>query len=297
MTPQAIPRVPLVSRERFAASWEKAGHPVIFTGATRDWPAASKWSFEWFRATHGDVEITVRSALYTWGALPGTAEPLGGARRMKLATYLDEVEASAALPLASDLDALADTMLEKRPEDINHLVGPSLLRAVPSLREDARFPDYAPRWLNRLTESSVWIAPRGTFAQLHRDRAHNLYAQLSGRKRWQLYSPARARLLQPAPLDWAADLSGVDLKPGAARRTTASGLRPDYDFILEPGELLFLPVHWWHRVHTLSPAIAANLWWWDIPTTVRVGPVAARVALQMKLQEAYTLLRRSLPRG
>jgi hypothetical protein len=143
MTPQVIPRVPLVSREHFIASWEKAGHPVIFTGAARDWPASSKWTFEWFRSTHGGVEITVRSALYTWGALPGTSEPLGGARRMKLATYLDEVEASSALPIESDLDELADKMLGKRPEEINHLVGPSLLRAVPSLREDVRFPDYA----------------------------------------------------------------------------------------------------------------------------------------------------------
>jgi hypothetical protein len=297
MKPQLIPRVPLVSRERFIASWEKEGQPVIFTGAARDWPASSKWTFEWFRSTHGGVEITVRSALYTWGAHPGTAKPLGGARRMKLATYLDEVEASSALPLEGDLDALADKMLGKQPEKINHLVGPSLLQAVPSLREDVRFPSYAPRWLNRLTESSVWIAPRGTFAQLHRDRAHNLYAQLSGHKRWQLYAPDKARLLRPAPLDWGADLSGVDLEVGAARRMTASGLRPDYDFLLEPGDLLFLPVNWWHRVHTVSPSIAVNLWWWDIPVTLRVGPVAARIALQMELQEAYASLHRSAPQG
>ncbi|WP_225887819.1 cupin-like domain-containing protein [Myxococcus xanthus] len=295
MMPQAIPRVPLVSREHFIASWEKAGQPVIFTGAVQAWPAFSKWTFEWFRAMHGDVEITVRSALYTWGALPGTSAPLGGARRMKLSAYLDEVGASSSLPLESDLDELADTVLGKRPEDINHLVGPSLLRAVPSLREDVRFPDYAPRWLNRLTESSVWIAPRGTFAQLHRDRAHNLYAQLSGQKRWQLYAPHQARRLQPAPLDWAADLSGVDLEVGAARKMTTSGLRPDYDFILEPGDLLFLPVNWWHRVHTVSPSIAFNLWWWDIPSAVRVGPVAARIALGMKLQEAYSSLHRRSP--
>lgn len=133
MKPQAIPRVPLVSREHFIASWEKAGQPVIFTGAVQAWPAFSKWTFEWFRAMHGDIEITVRSALYTRGALPGTSAPLGGARRMKLSTYLDEVGASSSLPLESDLDELADTMLGKRPEDINHLVGPSLLRAVPSL--------------------------------------------------------------------------------------------------------------------------------------------------------------------
>ncbi|WNG33624.1 cupin-like domain-containing protein [Archangium violaceum] len=297
VTSQAIPRVPLVSREEFLASWEKTGRPVIFTGATRDWPASSKWTLEWFRAMHGGAEITVRSALYTWGAIPGTSAPLGGARRMKLAAYLDEVEASSARPLESNLDAIADEMLGKRPEEINHLVGPSLLKAVPSLRADVRFPDYAPRWLNRLTESSVWIAPRGTFAQLHRDRAHNLYAQLSGQKRWQLYAPTKAKLLQPARLDWAADLSAVDLDVGVAQRMSARGLQPDHDFVLNPGEMLFLPVNWWHRVHTVSPSIAVNLWWWDIPTTLRVGPVAAHIALRMKLHAAYASLNRSAPRG
>ena len=31
--------------------------------------------------------------------------------------------------------------------------------------------------------------------------------------------------------------------------------------MLEAGEALFLPVHWWHRVETLETSVSVNFWW------------------------------------
>jgi hypothetical protein len=286
MTAAVPPRTELVSPEAFSRSWERTEQPVIFVDATRGWPAASKWTFDWFRSKHGDVEIYVRSALYRRAAARGTSEPWGDARRMKLSAYVDEVLASTSRPVEEDLNRVADEMLGKRPEEINHMVGPTLLQAAPSLREDVRFPDYPPRWLRRFTESSSWIAGRGTFAQLHADRAHNVFTQIVGRKRWQLYSPRKSRRLRPLLLHWAAKISSLDLEVGGVRRAESEGLRPDYDFVLEPGEMLFIPVGWWHRVYTVEPSIAINLWWWSIPMTVRHGPGGASAFLRLKLLQA-----------
>jgi hypothetical protein len=42
-----IERVPYASR-RQVGEYVKASRPVIFTGATKEWPATSKWNPEYF---------------------------------------------------------------------------------------------------------------------------------------------------------------------------------------------------------------------------------------------------------
>ena len=34
-----------------------------------------------------------------------------------------------------------------------------------------------------------------------------------------------------------------------------------YACVLEPGDLLYIPKHWWHHVRSLETAASVNVWW------------------------------------
>jgi hypothetical protein len=156
--------------------------------------------------------------------------------------------------------------------DGGYLIGRDLLQLVPALRGDARFPDV--QLSERLTERLFFMGPRGAFTQLHYDRALNLHAMIAGRKRWQLYGPDHGDRLRPARYEstWSV-LSQHDLAPeGGTPEQLPGGVRPDYDFVLEAGEVLYVPYGWWHRVDTLAPSIATNFWWWSWPLLLEHGP-------------------------
>ena len=74
--------------------------------------------------------------------------------------------------------------------------------------------------------------------------------------------------LEELPIQWSASQSGVDLDEGGFDRLASKGVHADYDFVIEPGEMLFLPFGWWHRVETLTTSVAANFWWWTLPMIV-----------------------------
>jgi hypothetical protein len=116
------------------------------------------------------------------------------------------------------------------------------------------------------------MGPTGTYTQLHMDRAHNLQAVIRGRKRWQLYAPERSPELQPIEFAWHWMLSALDLPPaGGSAGMSPGGVEADYDIMVEAGDILFVPYGWWHRVETVTDAIATNLWWLDGRSLLRHG--------------------------
>ena len=115
----------------------------------------------------------------------------------------------------------------------------------------------------------------GTVTPLHYDQPHNLYVQLTGRKKFvlfprsqrqRLYLPSKLRLNHFSPVD----LEAPDLKrfPKFERARRVEGE-------LGPGEVLFLPRKWVHYVRSLEASIALNYWWYPW-----------RILLQRRQQEA-----------
>jgi hypothetical protein len=144
------------------------------------------------------------------------------------------------------------------------------------------------------------MGPRGAFTQLHYDRALNLHAMVVGRKRWQLYAPDKTARLRPARYEsaWSV-MSEHDLAPEGGRPEQApGGVAPDYDFVLEAGEVLYVPYGWWHRVDTLAPSIATNFWWWSWPLLVEHGPgLVGTIARSAVLSRLKRYERRNLGRN
>ncbi len=89
-----------------------------------------------------------------------------------------------------------------------------------------------------------WMGPVGTVTPVHHDLTNNFMAQVIGRKLVKLISPAHLPLVYNDFHCYSAvDLNNIDY----ARYPLFKHVRIE-EVVLEPGDLLFLPVGWWHHV-------------------------------------------------
>jgi hypothetical protein len=94
----------------------------------------------------------------------------------------------------------------------------------------------------------LWLGKKGVVACTHYDAKHNLYLQVFGRKRFEIAPPDMVRDCKPFP----------KFHPHArqCRESPRSMLVVD----LNPGDLLYLPPFWLHRVESLDTSASLSYW-------------------------------------
>ncbi|XP_065666280.1 HSPB1-associated protein 1 isoform X2 [Hydra vulgaris] len=102
--------------------------------------------------------------------------------------------------------------------------------------------------------STIWFGSKGSFTPCHQDAyGTNLVAQILGIKEWILFSPHVSELMQATriPYEESTIFSKVDVK---------SYLQYGIKVRLLPGEVLYVPKHWWHYVENETNSISINTW-------------------------------------
>ncbi len=136
-----------------------------------------------------------------------------------------------------------------------------------SAREDE------PSDADRMTPQSatfVWVGGRNITAQTHYDEVHNLYVQLSGNKKFIISPPSGLHSLYLHPDAHAYDRqsqvdhhSDIDILRSEAHGFTRFGSASALVAELTPGDVLYLPPFWFHRVSS-SPdtpiSVSMNVW-------------------------------------
>ncbi|TRY84856.1 hypothetical protein DNTS_002292 [Danionella cerebrum] len=130
-------------------------------------------------------------------------------------------------------------------------------------------------------ESTLWVGTQGANTPCHLDSyGCNLIFQVQGRKRWHLFPPDDTACLYPTriPYEESSVFSHINV------------LRPDIDkfpafvrarahtVILQPGQVLFVPRHWWHYVESVDPVtVSVNSWIeMDLDDEARIGEALTR---------------------
>lgn len=290
----AIPRVDARSlgveefRARFmeppsaAAACVDTPRPVVLTHALDAWPAFGKWSFASLKETHGHRLVPVE----TYASRDASTTYLSASwaqRVMPLAEYVDRYVLHArdgALSAASggcsndagDGDVGGDG--EDGGDDAarGYLAQHPLLDQIPMLRDEIRTPCFcealtaedqaAPAACEvRLKPIvSAWLGPAGTVSPLHTDPFHNLLGQVVGHKYVRLFAAGETPKLYPRS-GALCNNSYVDLD---TPNPTEQPLVADASFahcVLGPGELLYIPRHFWHYVRSLEPSASVSFWW------------------------------------
>ncbi|HEX2084530.1 MAG TPA: cupin-like domain-containing protein [Solirubrobacteraceae bacterium] len=233
----AVERRDDLGPDAFFAEYYARNRPVVLTGLMRDWPALERWTLDHLRDAYGDRTVSVqvdRRDTPVWDVFLRDHN-----RTMPLREYVDMVES------AGETNAFYMTAADR-------LLWQPGLRSL--LDDIVVFPGFLdPAELRR--NVSVWFGPAGTVSPLHRDEVNVFLCQVLGRKRVRLIPSKLVHRLY----NRRSFFSEVDLDdPDPERFPRFEGL-PRLDVTIEPGEVLFIPVAWWHHVRSLDVSISVAL--------------------------------------
>ncbi len=231
---EAIPRRHRLAADIFYAEHYRPLRPVVLTGLVDDWPAMG-WSFDRLAARiPGDPEIEVQG--------DREADPdfelnsIAHKRRMRWRAVLAAMqrpETGNSLYVTANNSGVNRQALAQLWADIGPLPG----YLGPSPMGDGFF----------------WMGPQGSITPWHHDLTQNLLMTCSGTKRVTLVAPHETQRMQNHRhcfSRFAAD---------AALASVPQDERPRlWQVDIAPGEILFLPVGWWHHVEGLTPTIGMS---------------------------------------
>lgn len=228
-----IPRRDALAPEVFFAEQYSTLTPVVLTGLTGHWPGR-QWSLESLAAKVGNPEIEVQMEREADADFE-----LNSIRHKRRMRWHDILARLADDPDTNDFYVTANNSgLNRKALD-------------PLWRDVGDLPGYLGK--SHLGDGFFWMGPRGTVTPWHHDLTQNLLVNMVGTKRVALVSPSethRMRNHRHCFSRFGADATLADAP--AARRPRV--LTVD----IGPGDILFIPVGWWHHVRGLSLTIGMS---------------------------------------
>ena len=255
-----IPRINCPVSRAFSREFVARRRPVIITGVAAHWPAISLWNTTYLEKALADARVPVE----IWDREGERSDP---------ADYLANVRRQ---PMRFS-EFLANVRAEGRGSRGYYLAQYPILSAAPRLRDDIRPPvEYMrvqigiPRTLARRMrlDPSLWVGPAGAVTTLHFDSTHNLFVQISGRKKVILIAPEQSRFVYYPCREFGRNLhfSPVDAERPDLNRHPRFVRATPLEVNVSPGEMLFIPATWWHYLRALEPSISLNFWWNTLAT-------------------------------
>ncbi|XP_051244046.1 lysine-specific demethylase 8 [Dicentrarchus labrax] len=237
----AVPRMKCPSLECFNTNYLLPLKPVILEGIIDHWPALNEhpWSIEYLRSVAGCRTVPVEV----------------GSR------YTDEEWSQTLLTVNEFIDRY---ILNKEEEKgVGYLAQHQLFDQIPELKEDIRPPDYCCLGEGEEDDMTVnaWFGPGGTVSPLHQDPQQNFLAQVVGSKYIRLYSPDDTDKLYPHQSQLLHNTSQVEVENPDTERFPEFAKAPYLECVLQPGEVLFIPVRHWHYVRSLELSFSVSFWW------------------------------------
>lgn len=135
--------------------------------------------------------------------------------------------------------------------------------------------------------ANLWIGDERSVSSIHKDHYENFYAVISGAKTFTLLPPTDAAFLPERTFETIRYRACDESNPAGSLQLTKEGcpsqslswipLDPDDPNVCEkfpkfarthplrctvyPGEVLYIPAMWYHRVSQIQPTIAVNFWY------------------------------------
>ncbi|WP_103352766.1 cupin-like domain-containing protein [Amycolatopsis sp. CA-128772] len=216
-----------LSKAEFDREYRARSRPVLLKGFAADWTAVRTWSLDYLAERSGDAEVTMDS-------VRGTPP-----RRVTVAEFVQLLKANADL-LQADPDAEPLHLQEWYYQNS----APQLAAELPELdiaQYDFRRNLYGD---DAATNHQLWVGQRGGITRTHQDSylVDVMHVQLVGTKRWYVMGPqAQLRL-------------GADGEPDFAALVAAPETEL-HRFDLEPGDVLYLPANWYHRIELRTDSV------------------------------------------
>ncbi|WP_179415714.1 cupin-like domain-containing protein [Mucilaginibacter sp. E4BP6] len=136
----------------------------------------------------------------------------------------------------------------------------SLIDNFPELLDELPTPEWI-KDTDIIRSTNIWIGGGGCITPLHYDTFQNFFIQLSGKKKFTLFSPYDSEILYPDSNPIFPYISKVNIENVDHEKYPLFREAKKYELILLPGDLLYLPAYWWHQVASLDVSLSVNFWW------------------------------------
>uniref|UniRef100_A0A8D0KH19 HSPB1-associated protein 1 n=1 Tax=Sus scrofa TaxID=9823 RepID=A0A8D0KH19_PIG len=139
----------------------------------------------------------------------------------------------------------------------------SLFEDKTDIFQDVKWSDFGFPGRNG-QQSTLWIGSMGAHTPCHLDTyGCNLVFQVQGRKRWHLFPPEDTPFLYPTriPYEESSVFSKINVVNPDLKRFPQFQKARRHVVTLSPGQVLFVPRHWWHYVESIDPVtVSINSW-------------------------------------
>lgn len=228
-----IPRVKHITKDNFINDYFKPQKPVVLEQIIEDWPAYNKWSLDYIKEVAGDITVP----LYDDRPVQhkdGFNEPHA---KMKMAAYVD--------------------LLKKEPTKYRIFLW-NILKEVPVLQKDYRFPDFGLKLLKGVPMMFFGGRDSYTFMHYDIDLANIFHFHFNGEKEVILFPQSETEKLYKVPHSLitheSIDFSNPDYNKWPALKN-ANGFKTT----LSHGEVLYMPEGYWHYMKYNTPGFSMSL--------------------------------------
>ncbi|WP_324025044.1 cupin-like domain-containing protein [Maribacter sp. BPC-D8] len=228
-----IPRVKHITKDNFINDYFKPQKPVVLEQAIEDWPAYNKWNLDYIKEVAGDITVP----LYDDRPVQhkdGFNEPHA---KMKMAAYVD--------------------LLKKEPTKYRIFLW-NILKEVPALQKDYKFPDFGLRLLKGVPMMFFGGRDSYTFMHYDIDFANIFHFHFNGEKEVVLFPQSETEKLYKVPHSLitheSIDFSNPDYDKWPALKK-ANGFKTT----LSHGEVLYMPEGYWHYMKYNTPGFSMSL--------------------------------------
>ncbi|MBJ6761438.1 cupin-like domain-containing protein [Myxococcaceae bacterium JPH2] len=232
-----------LSAEEFFARYYFGHRPVVLQGMMEDWPARTQWTLKSLRERFGHVVIEVMTGR---DANPDHASQYERHRtQMTFAEYVRRVEAGGETNdhyMVPRNDNWRREGLQALTKDV---------RAPRGIIDPALNPDML----------TLLLGPAGTVTPLHHDNLNVLLCQVMGRKHVKLVPSFERHRVYPRK----GTFSHVDAARPDLERHALYSEATVLETVLEPGEMVFIPVGWWHWVRALDVSASVTFHQFQVP--------------------------------
>ncbi|TPX37162.1 hypothetical protein SmJEL517_g00894 [Synchytrium microbalum] len=209
------------------------GTPALITNVINDWPALStrRFTLEYLMKTMGCHRIVP----------------------VEIGSSYDDAGWTQKLVTVSEFFKHLNNESEKW-----YLAQHDLFSQFPILTQDILTPDYCyAAGRDEDVKVNAWFGPQDTVSPAHTDPHDNLLAQVVGYKRVLLVPASERGCVYPHSAEtMLSNTAQVDLEQPDFEAFPLSKELTCWEGVLEPGDLLFIPVGWWHHLRSLSVSLS-----------------------------------------
>jgi len=240
MNLNTVDKVAAIDPEEFRVNYYEPMKPLIITGIAKQWPAYTKWNWDYFQEVVGQVEVgvynNVKSDAYT---------PVNKADDyMKFGDYLD--------------------MVKKGPVGLRIFLF-NIFQHAPQLVSDFTWPEELLKGFVK-RYPMLFVGGAGSVTHMHFDidLSHILHTQFAGRKRVLLFPHEEQHRLYRKPyevLSFANFENYADPQHSKLDKQKFPAVEKarGYEVIMEHGDTLFMPAGYWHHMEYLDSGFAMSL--------------------------------------